>query len=231
MRGDDAVGVVMGLVVYGGMLVLLVVAFIGDRARIARIRREWAAKLDGRLDGWTIVFEADGSEARLAFCDGWLPGRTFTSIRVDLRGRAPGWVRVDESGEATSKPPELARELFGGEWARGVVDGVRRIGAARILIARDAMTVRVAKCLRDERRVMALVQAVRVLCTHVCAHAPAGAVEAGRMAIGEGKCPVCQDDAPTRLVRCRTCRTPHHADCWEFTGLCAVFACGSRQHT
>lgn len=31
------------------------------------------------------------------------------------------------------------------------------------------------------------------------------------------------------VVRCATCRAAHHADCWQFNGLCATFACGSRE--
>lgn len=40
------------------------------------------------------------------------------------------------------------------------------------------------------------------------------------------RCPVCQDEIPARsLVWCRTCHTPHHAECWRFTKLCSRFGC------
>ena len=47
----------------------------------------------------------------------------------------------------------------------------------------------------------------------------------------ETRCPVC--GAPLSrgsVVRCSKCRAAHHADCWQFNGLCATFACGSQLH-
>lgn len=42
-------------------------------------------------------------------------------------------------------------------------------------------------------------------------------------------CQVCGDVIETDLVWCRRCRTPHHRDCWEFTGVCSVYACGETE--
>jgi hypothetical protein len=40
-------------------------------------------------------------------------------------------------------------------------------------------------------------------------------------------CPVCacslDDDAELQV--CDTCETPHHKDCWDYTGGCAIFGC------
>lgn len=47
----------------------------------------------------------------------------------------------------------------------------------------------------------------------------------------ETRCPVC--GAPLSrgsVVRCSKCRAAHHADCWQFNGLCATFACGNQIH-
>ena len=47
----------------------------------------------------------------------------------------------------------------------------------------------------------------------------------------ETRCPVCGSPLSRgRLVRCAKCRAAHHADCWQFNGLCATFACGSQTH-
>lgn len=42
-----------------------------------------------------------------------------------------------------------------------------------------------------------------------------------------GKCPFCQSmmKTGTAQVRCPLCDTPHHADCWEENGGCAVYGC------
>ncbi len=39
-------------------------------------------------------------------------------------------------------------------------------------------------------------------------------------------CLVCGDQILEHRVECRSCRTPHHEDCWKFVGMCATFACG-----
>lgn len=44
--------------------------------------------------------------------------------------------------------------------------------------------------------------------------------------LGEVTCPVCGDTVIDRMVYCRRCKTPHHADCWQFVGACSVYGCG-----
>ena len=38
-------------------------------------------------------------------------------------------------------------------------------------------------------------------------------------------CPICSDDVMHEMVVCRRCKTPHCAECWEYNGKCATFAC------
>ncbi len=40
-------------------------------------------------------------------------------------------------------------------------------------------------------------------------------------------CQICGDAIETEEVFCRGCRTPHHADCWEYYGRCSVYGCTS----
>ena len=43
----------------------------------------------------------------------------------------------------------------------------------------------------------------------------------------ESMCRICGTGlAQGKVVRCAKCATPHHADCWDFNGRCAIFACG-----
>ncbi len=42
-------------------------------------------------------------------------------------------------------------------------------------------------------------------------------------------CPVCGETIARQLVFCRRCKTPYHADCWEFVGACSVYGCGERR--
>ena len=45
----------------------------------------------------------------------------------------------------------------------------------------------------------------------------------------EGNCRVCGCALDGELVRCASCSTPHHADCWAYNGGCSVYACGGRK--
>lgn len=52
--------------------------------------------------------------------------------------------------------------------------------------------------------------------------------ERARIAIDEDSvCQVCGGSLLLGLtVRCATCATPHHRDCWDFNRRCSTFACG-----
>jgi len=39
------------------------------------------------------------------------------------------------------------------------------------------------------------------------------------------RCPICSDDVMHEMVVCKRCKTPHCAECWEYNGKCATFAC------
>lgn|GEM_PF-4355945 len=41
-------------------------------------------------------------------------------------------------------------------------------------------------------------------------------------------CPVCGEGVHPPAVRCRSCGTAHHEECWNYNGRCAVYGCNSR---
>lgn len=42
---------------------------------------------------------------------------------------------------------------------------------------------------------------------------------------GGGRCPVCSTSISEGGVRCSRCDVPHHEDCWDYSGGCAVYGC------
>ena len=42
-------------------------------------------------------------------------------------------------------------------------------------------------------------------------------------------CRVCGTADGGRRVVCRSCRTPHHADCWTYVGRCSTYGCGGKE--
>lgn len=45
------------------------------------------------------------------------------------------------------------------------------------------------------------------------------------ISLAAAKCQVCGEALGADHVICRTCKTPHHHDCWNYAGCCSVFAC------
>lgn len=43
--------------------------------------------------------------------------------------------------------------------------------------------------------------------------------------VAQARCPVCATSLAHDVVQCARCETPHHRECWEYAGRCAVFAC------
>ena len=39
-------------------------------------------------------------------------------------------------------------------------------------------------------------------------------------------CQICGDDITSDVVFCRSCKTPHHEDCWQYYGACSTYGCG-----
>ena len=44
----------------------------------------------------------------------------------------------------------------------------------------------------------------------------------------ESRCRVCGEPLDAQPVFCVACETPHHSDCWQYLGRCAIFACGAQ---
>lgn len=46
----------------------------------------------------------------------------------------------------------------------------------------------------------------------------------------EVRCQVCGEAITTDMVICRRCKTPHHRECWEYTGACSVYGCQETEY-
>lgn len=49
------------------------------------------------------------------------------------------------------------------------------------------------------------------------------------LSLAQVRCQVCGDAIHDDVVYCRRCRTPHHRECWEYNGRCAVYGCGETE--
>ena len=46
------------------------------------------------------------------------------------------------------------------------------------------------------------------------------------LSLEEAMCQICGDQITEDAVFCRSCKTPHHKDCWEYYGECSTYGCG-----
>jgi hypothetical protein len=46
-----------------------------------------------------------------------------------------------------------------------------------------------------------------------------------------GLCGVCACPLDADVVSCLTCAASHHAECWEYAGVCSTYGCGQRRFT
>ncbi len=46
------------------------------------------------------------------------------------------------------------------------------------------------------------------------------------LSLSSAVCQVCGDEVALDAVFCRSCKTPHHQDCWRYYGSCSTYGCG-----
>ncbi|MBI2943912.1 MAG: hypothetical protein HYY25_06900 [Candidatus Wallbacteria bacterium] len=56
-------------------------------------------------------------------------------------------------------------------------------------------------------------------------------IDARGVVPADSRCRVCGEPLERATVTCAACETPHHADCWQYLGRCAIFGCGSHRFT
>ena len=39
-------------------------------------------------------------------------------------------------------------------------------------------------------------------------------------------CQICGEEITSAAVHCKSCKTPHHEDCWTYSGACSTYGCG-----
>ncbi|HEY3226225.1 MAG TPA: RING finger protein [Planctomycetota bacterium] len=183
-------------------------------------------------DPYLVRFEAPIAGGR--FLEVWPVGSPFAPSRVNMGspGIATGDALFDGAYVVRSDDPDFARTVLGAE-TRALVEEGRRLGAGgrmrlnidslrlrlqkeeqvaspEILAALGAVGLRILEQVRETLRIREQVQFFD--------QAPPPAARPN--------CPVCAGAVVERRVECRRCRTPHHRECWDYTGACSMFACG-----
>lgn len=165
-----------------------------------------------------------------------------TEIRFDLQGRGPQALEVSPASLLTQiaeEDPEafrvrgsesLYRRIFaGGDLARMLRSwGVAfewAVGPSRFELLIHALPGDEEELWRWMKGAYRLLEAI----PGFAADEPVPIPSDSRLSPKDGECQVCGSPlAQGAVVRCRRCATPHHEECWTYTGECSTFACQER---
>ena len=180
-----------------------------------------------------------------------------TRVVVNMRGSSQGVLKIYPEGFATSiskffgaqdirigdrtfdalyvvkaRPESLAHALFREDRRPRVIEAVRAIGMwinPLIDLSRERLCVQVGELLSSLESLRRLVHAASDLTGFLLDVDPSGSIFwQVSTELSGGLCPVCGSLMKASLVRCATCRTPHHRECWDYVGSCSTYACGGR---
>jgi hypothetical protein len=210
--------------------------------------RRAAIRLRGDFFPWgslghTLKWRVRGRLAQIWFGRGD-EAAPETVAMVDLRGASPGPITIRPRGAfAGARVGDPAFEIAfavkaaGDLPARAFGDGriaaaMMRLPAWRVSsveVTGDTLAVRIAANLQEADDLVALAVHAGELAEAVL-DTPPGGVEWLKSSGGwrRGHCLVCGGVLASGVVRCASCRTPHHAECWRWIGECSTYACRER---
>jgi len=139
----------------------------------------------------------------------------------------------DAAYEVRAVPESLAAEVFAAHRRARVMASVRRLETLKdptIDLTRDQLRIEVREEIGHENGVLALVRTAEEFLEFLELEPLAQDIELGevRIAVDTG-CPVCGTTLGATAVRCESCKTPHHAECWKYVGRCSLYACKGKR--
>ena len=181
---------------------------------------------------WTKVSFNWGTRRRLRVApegfSTWLR-RTFGSDDFQVGDRAfdaTFWIESSDAAwtrDVLSQPVRRALLTLRDEsfW-RGTPDVTFDVGPAGV-------TLKLSRWLLDDREALQRLIEIAILIFKRCREGgkTTGVVLAAVEIQKGSECPVC-GTAVEQGTRCPQCATPHHDDCWKYSGGCAMFGCAGR---
>lgn len=190
-----------------------------------------------------VVFEANGV---LSFFHQWMLSPLQAVTTIESRVGFPGF--LEATTHDSLRPPSLSprfRALAEADgfaiittdagWAGDILGaGLREIlgilrqenRRTRLTLAADRFAIEV-----EDRLIPLEVRTLVACMKRLAALSRVPALTAGVTILGEvvvadhGRCPVCRQAIAPPGIPCPVCRAPHHADCWQYWGRCAIFGC------
>lgn len=249
--------VVMGIIVFSCVQALIGRKSRARRrgrelARIAnRLDAEFVAGTPERPGGLKWSFQGQTVFLHLAGDPIDLPVGAW--VEVDVRRRSPGALRIYPAGAGSrvaallgaqdvrvgdeafdrevvikSNPSELALRVFSPERRTSLIASLRSLGAPSLALCRQALSIVPARPLTTVDGILALAKAAELFAAALLEPAAPKGLWIVDEAAAAGQCLVCGTPMSSGVVLCSSCRTPHHEECWNWSGACSTFGCGQR---
>jgi hypothetical protein len=132
-----------------------------------------------------------------------------------------------------ARPESLVSQVFRAEQRHQVIASVQRLRRLKdptIDLEPYTLIVQVREYVDNERDLMELVKTAEEFLGYIRVATPPTGIEFVDVQVSrEGLCLVCGTVLREALVRCETCRTPHHEQCWLYMGRCSTYGCRGRR--
>lgn len=188
-----------------------------------------------KVEGYKALFEFGEPGHEMAKVTVWLP--TYRGGRLMVVPKHGFFVGSDiEIGDARfdrdfiiqARPEAVAHRVFDPAQRDAAVDALRRAASRPSFMLRaenGRLEVLYRESVWDAPSLLALVRAASDLIPLLLS-TPHSGIEFGETAEEmDGRCPICTTALSEPLIRCRRCSAPHHRECWDYLGRCAVYAC------
>jgi hypothetical protein len=227
----------------GVVLIAIVLGVLGSRRRSREARAlagEWGGTLIREGNFWKIGFERNGIPHELRL----LPSCVQLSACPTSGALQP--LEIGAETDPASPPEGLRLPRGMGVRSRGEVDlkalltdrvvknldllwRLDFVPLASVVVTDQRATVDKPSALAEDGKLgFFLNLAFPVLDQVLKVCSLEGVRFMDEVPAGSGSCQVCGCGLERGVVRCRECGTPHHLDCWNYTGRCSTYACGSR---
>jgi hypothetical protein len=214
--------------------------------------------LGGTFEHDRINFEIAGCKAVVEIEPSGEDRSGKTTLRVRLNQPSPGTLHILQEGAVyeflklfgaqdisigdpefdrqyvvKAIPESLAAQVFAPDRRTRAVAAVRRISGwndPTIELTRNQLRIQVRDELKSEGSVVTLAKTATEFLEFLRAPSTSSGIELGDVKISrDSSCPVCGTTLGSLAVRCDSCKTPHHAECWKYVGQCSTYACNGKR--
>jgi Prokaryotic RING finger family 1 len=185
-------------------------------------------------EGGQISARLDGSYSRLKIHTHSAPGRQFKFTRIPRLPFAFFRSFIDEDHQIGDLPYVASRETEDLAGLKSNPDFWRlisRLNDARLSVNADSQGLTLSRRVRNSQiedmdlpGMIELADSLTKFRNPLSAEIPVHAIDSLQ------RCAYCKEslDSKSPLIYCAACATPHHRECFELNGHCAVYGCTSR---